>query len=171
MNNFYRFFCCSPLSKVASTKGTWGDSAPPPTAVTSELWGAPMAKSRGPPPGLAKGGSNIGIATNGWSNAGNSRASWSSQSGTWGSPWLFLRNLTAQVVNIEKGRNWDGWFIYSFVTDRRINFAYFMHATRAVAELPPVPASRICSSQVFVTRRGYKGMQKNCDFENYLDAF
>lgn len=97
----YCIFFYSPLSKVASSKGTWGDSAPPPTAVTSELWGAPMAKSRGPPPGLAKGTSNIGIATNGWSNAGNTRASWSSQSGSsWGSPWLLLRNLTAQVINL-----------------------------------------------------------------------
>lgn len=93
-------FLFSPLNKVASSKGAWGDSAPPPTAVTSELWGAPMAKPRGPPPGLAKGSSNIGISANGWSSSsGRGVTSWSSQPGSsWGSPWLLLRNLTAQVV-------------------------------------------------------------------------
>lgn len=93
------FYFCSPLVK---SKNTWGDTAPPPTAVTSELWGAPMTKSRGPPPGLAKGTSNISLA-NGWSSAsvggGRGVSSWGTQgsTGNWGSPWLLLRNLTAQV--------------------------------------------------------------------------
>lgn len=80
-------------------------SAPPPTAVTSELWGVPMAKPRGPPPGLAKGGSISLAAANGWNSTsvGGGRGAvsgWGSQggsSGNWGSLWLLLRNLTAQV--------------------------------------------------------------------------
>lgn len=83
----------SPQNKLPSSKGALGDLNPS-TAVTSELWGAP--KSRGPPPGLAaKGASTL----NGWTtNLGST--SWVAQrsSGNWGSsPWLLLRNLTAQV--------------------------------------------------------------------------
>lgn len=78
-------------------KGGLGELNPS-TAVTSELWGAP--KSRGPPPGLsAKGGS----AVNGWaSNLGAGSAPWGPQRGNWStSPWLLLRNLTAQVKSIK----------------------------------------------------------------------
>lgn len=90
-------FCFSPPGKLPTTKGGLVDLNPT-TAVTSELWGAPKS-SRGPPPGLsAKGGSLV----NGWSgNLGNSVPWGASQrsSGSWGgsSPWLLLRNLTAQV--------------------------------------------------------------------------
>jgi trinucleotide repeat-containing gene 6 protein len=85
----------SPQSKLPSSKGGLGDLNPT-TAITSEPWGAP--KSRGPPPGLsAKGGALV----NGWSS--NLTASWGGGqrgSGNWGgSPWLLLRNLTAQVRN------------------------------------------------------------------------
>ncbi|KAF5283611.1 hypothetical protein FQR65_LT13817 [Abscondita terminalis] len=83
----------SPQNKLPASKGSLGDLNPS-TAVTSELWAAP--KSRGPPPGLAtKGASTL----NGWTiNLGS--ASWATQrsSGNWGSsPWLLLRNLTAQI--------------------------------------------------------------------------
>ncbi|XP_015838344.1 protein Gawky isoform X3 [Tribolium castaneum] len=81
----------SPQNKLPSSKSGLGELNPT-TAVTSELWAAP--KSRGPPPGLsAKGGALV----NGWSSA----ASWGGGqrgSGSWGgSPWLLLRNLTAQI--------------------------------------------------------------------------
>ncbi|XP_018569055.1 protein Gawky isoform X3 [Anoplophora glabripennis] len=83
--------------KLPTSKGGLVDLNPT-TAVTSELWGAPKS-SRGPPPGLsAKGGSLV----NGWSgNLGNS-VPWGAgqrSSGSWGgsSPWLLLRNLTAQI--------------------------------------------------------------------------
>ncbi|KAB0794077.1 hypothetical protein PPYR_13697 [Photinus pyralis] len=83
----------SPQNKLPASKGSLGDPNPS-TAVTSELWGAP--KSRGPPPGLAtKGASGL----NGWTISLGS-ASWAAQrsSGNWGSsPWLLLRNLTAQI--------------------------------------------------------------------------
>ncbi|KAJ8951589.1 hypothetical protein NQ318_020466 [Aromia moschata] len=83
--------------KLPTSKGGLVDLNPT-TAVTSELWGAPKS-SRGPPPGLsAKGGS----IANGWTgNLGNTVPWASSQrsSGSWGgsSPWLLLRNLTAQI--------------------------------------------------------------------------
>lgn len=110
--------------------------------VTSELWGAPMGKSRGPPPGISNkntsgsavtgggnsgGGSGGGSGNNngsGWASAGGSvggsagtasnpaaggggssgvrSASWGIQgsaTGTWGSTWLLLKNLTPQVRN------------------------------------------------------------------------
>lgn len=110
--------------------------------VTSELWGAPMGKSRGPPPGISNknpsgsavtGGGNSGSGTggsggnnngSGWASAGGSvggsagaasnaagggggsggvrSASWGIQgsaTGTWGSTWLLLKNLTPQVRN------------------------------------------------------------------------
>lgn len=90
-----------------SSKNTWGETAPPPTAVTSELWGAPMGKSRGPPPGLGnKGaGSVSNPASNGWTALGRSNT-WGLQSNApsvgnsgWVSPstWLLLRNLTPQI--------------------------------------------------------------------------
>jgi hypothetical protein len=97
---------CSPLGKLGGSKGTWGE-APPPTVVTSELWGAPMGKSRGPPPGLsnknAPGNAGAGGAvssggggnsSNGWSNAAvsgggasgvaGSAAGGSGRSSSWG---------------------------------------------------------------------------------------
>ncbi|XP_043482810.1 trinucleotide repeat-containing gene 6B protein isoform X3 [Leptopilina heterotoma] len=90
-------------SAFTSAKNTWGESAPPPTAVTSELWGAPMNKARGPPPGLSSKGS-IGNASNGWSglsSVGRSASSWGLQSGGgnsgWVSTWLLLKNLTPQI--------------------------------------------------------------------------
>jgi hypothetical protein len=108
--------------------------------VTSELWGAPMGKSRGPPPGISNkntpgsavtGGGNSGSGSgggggnngSGWASAGGSvggsagtasnaaaggggsggvrSASWGIQgaTGTWGSTWLLLKNLTPQVRN------------------------------------------------------------------------
>lgn len=66
--------------------GSWSDGAPPPTATTTELWGAPMGKtSRGPPPGLgasssqqqknATGGVGVpgggGNPLNGWMGSGS----------------------------------------------------------------------------------------------------
>ncbi|XP_023288422.1 trinucleotide repeat-containing gene 6C protein isoform X2 [Orussus abietinus] len=89
-------------SAFTSSKNTWGDSAPPPTAVTSELWGAPMSKARGPPPGLgSKGAAN---ASNGWAGlgtVGRSSSSWGLQSAGgnsgWVSTWLLLKNLTPQI--------------------------------------------------------------------------
>lgn len=87
----------------STTKNTW-ESAPPPTAVTSELWGAPMSKARGPPPGLSsKGATN---ASNGWGaglgSVSRSSSSWGLQSSTvgntgWMSTWLLLKNLTPQI--------------------------------------------------------------------------
>lgn len=87
----------SPPGKLPTTKGGLVDLNPT-TAVTSELWGAPKP-SRGPPPGLSAKG---GTLTNGWSgNLGNAVPWGGSQrsSGSWGgsSPWLLLRNLTAQI--------------------------------------------------------------------------
>ncbi|XP_033214194.1 trinucleotide repeat-containing gene 6C protein isoform X3 [Belonocnema kinseyi] len=89
-----------------SVKNTWGDAAPPPTAVTSELWGAPISKARGPPPGLGSKGS-VGNASNGWSGlsaVGRSASSWGLQPGGggggnsgWVSTWLLLKNLTPQI--------------------------------------------------------------------------
>lgn len=71
-------------------------------STTSELWCAPKP-SRGPPPGLsAKGGS----LANGWSGGNLGNMSWGGasqrSSGSWGgsSPWLLLRNLTAQVSDL-----------------------------------------------------------------------
>ncbi|XP_012255062.2 protein Gawky isoform X3 [Athalia rosae] len=90
-------------SAFASSKNTWGETAPPPTAVTSELWGAPMSKARGPPPGLgSKGGAT---SSNGWaglSGVGRSSSSWGLQTGAvanagWVSTWLLLKNLTPQI--------------------------------------------------------------------------
>lgn len=88
----------------STSKNTWGESAPPPTAVTSELWGAPMSKARGPPPGLSsKGAAN---ASNGWGaglgSVSRSSSSWGLQSSTvsnsgWMSTWLLLKNLTPQI--------------------------------------------------------------------------
>lgn len=86
-----------------SSKNTWGETAPPPTAVTSELWGAPMSKSRGPPPGLNnKGTTNT---TNGWGGLGGvsrSSSAWALQSSgvsnsNYVSTWLLLKNLTPQI--------------------------------------------------------------------------
>lgn len=100
----------------------------PTTAVTAELWGAP--KLRGPPPGLSaksgavSGNGGVGGGTgganslvNGWSS-NLSTASWGGQrsSGSWGgstSPWLLLRNLTAQVCI----------YLYSCLLNRN-NFKY-----------------------------------------------
>lgn len=84
----------SPQNKLPTTKGTLGDLNTP-TAVTSELWGAP--KPRGPPPGLSAKSSVV----NGWAtNLGSNTTSWGGQR-NWapggGSPWLLLRNLTAQI--------------------------------------------------------------------------
>lgn len=84
----------SPQSKLPNAKGGLGGDLNPSTAVTSELW-AP--KSRGPPPGLsAKSGSTV----NGWSTniSSGTSSQWAPQRNNWGgSPWLLLRNLTAQV--------------------------------------------------------------------------
>ncbi|XP_047367762.1 trinucleotide repeat-containing gene 6C protein isoform X4 [Vespa velutina] len=86
-----------------SSKNTW-ESAPPPTAVTSELWGAPMSKARGPPPGL--GSKGAGSTSNGWAGLGSVTKSSSSWGGlqsnpvsnsSWVSTWLLLRNLTPQI--------------------------------------------------------------------------
>jgi trinucleotide repeat-containing gene 6 protein len=92
------------LIYYSTSKNTWGESAPPPTAVTSELWGAPMSKARGPPPGLStKGATN---ASNGWGaglgSVSRSSSSWGLQSSTvsnsgWMSTWLLLKNLTPQI--------------------------------------------------------------------------
>lgn len=86
-----------------NSKNTW-ESAPPPTAVTSELWGAPMSKARGPPPGL--GSKGAGSTSNGWAGLGTVTKSSSSWGGlqsnpvsnsSWVSTWLLLRNLTPQI--------------------------------------------------------------------------
>ncbi|GJQ80904.1 hypothetical protein Trydic_g4721 [Trypoxylus dichotomus] len=86
----------SPQNKLPTTKGTLGDLNTP-TAVTSELWGAP--KPRGPPPGISAKSSVV----NGWgTNLSNSTSSWGGQRNwapTNGSPWLLLRNLTAQQID------------------------------------------------------------------------
>ncbi|XP_018401324.1 PREDICTED: trinucleotide repeat-containing gene 6C protein isoform X1 [Cyphomyrmex costatus] len=94
----------TPSAFTSTSKNTWGESAPPPTAVTSELWGAPMSKARGPPPGLSsKGATN---ASNGWGaglgSVSRSTSSWGLQSSTvsnsgWMSTWLLLKNLTPQI--------------------------------------------------------------------------
>ncbi|XP_023248225.1 protein Gawky isoform X7 [Copidosoma floridanum] len=97
-------------SVFSSSKNTWGESAPPPTPVTSELWGAPMGKSRGPPPGLSSKGTNpVSNTSNGWAlgGRGSSANTWTGglgQSnapggGVWSPPstWLLLRNLTPQI--------------------------------------------------------------------------
>lgn len=55
---------------------------------------------RGPPPGLVKGGiGGSNATTNGWSGIGGARSAASGAWGSanWGSSWLLLRNLTAQV--------------------------------------------------------------------------
>lgn len=97
-----------------SSKNTWTDSAPPPTAVTSELWGAPMNKPRqGPPPGLGSKGVSANTS-NGWAGLGSvsrSSSSWGLHSsgstgggggggnGGWlvSGTWLLLKNLTPQI--------------------------------------------------------------------------
>nr|XP_012228942.1 PREDICTED: trinucleotide repeat-containing gene 6B protein isoform X4 [Linepithema humile] len=94
----------TPSAFTSTSKNTWGESAPPPTAVTSELWGAPMSKARGPPPGLSsKGATN---PSNGWGaglgSVSRSSSSWGLQSSTvsnsgWMSTWLLLKNLTPQI--------------------------------------------------------------------------
>nr|CAD7569931.1 unnamed protein product [Timema californicum] len=86
---------------AVNTKSTWGE-APPPSTVTSELWGAP--KARGPPPGLSnKLGGGGGNNSNGWGGLGGGGRSWGLQAGNWGSTWLLLKNLTPQskYVNSE----------------------------------------------------------------------
>ncbi|XP_044734259.1 protein Gawky isoform X2 [Chrysoperla carnea] len=90
----------SPLNKIGATKGTWGDITPQPTANANELWGAPAMGKRGPPPGLVKGGiGGSNATTNGWSGIGGARSAASGAWGSanWGSSWLLLRNLTAQI--------------------------------------------------------------------------
>lgn len=76
---------------MGGSKGTWGE-APPPTVVTSELWGAPMGKSRGPPPGISNkntsgsagaGGGNSGSGSGG-SGGNNSSNGWASAGGSVG---------------------------------------------------------------------------------------
>nr|CAD7442204.1 unnamed protein product [Timema bartmani] len=80
---------------AVNTKSTWGE-APPPSTVTSELWGAP--KARGPPPGLSnKLGGGGGNNSNGWGGLGGGGRSWGLQAGNWGSTWLLLKNLTPQI--------------------------------------------------------------------------
>ncbi|XP_071444399.1 protein Gawky isoform X1 [Hetaerina americana] len=96
----------SPLgSKIGGSKSSWGD-APPPTPVTSELWGAPVGKSRGPPPGLSSKAASNGWGSLGGGNSGSSAvrssvsstsSSWGIQGAPWGSTWLLLRNLTPQI--------------------------------------------------------------------------
>lgn len=68
---------------MGGTKGTWGE-APPPTVVTSELWGAPMGKSRGPPPGLSNKNTSGGAGTSGNISSG-SGGNGSNSSNGWGS--------------------------------------------------------------------------------------
>ncbi|CAH0563591.1 unnamed protein product [Brassicogethes aeneus] len=92
----------SPQSKLAGVKGGLGDLNPS-TTVASELWGAPP-KSRGPPPGLSAKNSCL---SNGWSTGGGGGGAMQygggpRSSGSWGggggsSPWLLLKNLTAQI--------------------------------------------------------------------------
>jgi len=81
----------SPLGKLGGSKGAWGE-APPPTVVTSELWGAPMGKSRGPPPGISNkntsggavpGGGNSGSGSGG-SGSNNNGSGWASAGGSVG---------------------------------------------------------------------------------------
>lgn len=102
------------MGKLGGSKNTWGD-APPPTTVTSELWGAPMVKSRGPPPGLSnKGGANSagtaagGNSANGWGTISARSSSWGIQSSSWGSTWLLLKNLTPQVRK---------FYLFNFISD------------------------------------------------------
>ncbi|XP_034939131.1 trinucleotide repeat-containing gene 6C protein isoform X3 [Chelonus insularis] len=96
-------------STFASSKNTWTDSAPPPTAVTSELWGAPINKARqGPPPGLSSKGA-VGNTSNGWTGLGvssrPSNSNWltlhsaASNNSGWlvAGTWLLLKNLTPQI--------------------------------------------------------------------------
>ncbi|KAH8309909.1 hypothetical protein KR059_003557 [Drosophila kikkawai] len=101
---------------------SWSDNTQQ-CAATSELWTSPLNKSssRGPPPGLTvatnKSGNGGGSTTstpsstaNGWlqqtprSGGGTavqtSNTSWtsaSSNTSAWGSSWLLLKNLTAQI--------------------------------------------------------------------------
>ena len=80
-----------------------GLNNPAVTSAASELWGA--KRPAGPPPGLSKGGGGGGVNTiNGWNSNISSAAT--GGGGGWGqpprnnwnaSPWLLLRNLTAQV--------------------------------------------------------------------------
>jgi len=69
---------------LGGSKGTWGE-APPPTVVTSELWGAPMGKSRGPPPGLSNKNTAGNAGTGGGNSGGGSGGSGSNSSNGWGS--------------------------------------------------------------------------------------
>ncbi|XP_022916638.1 protein Gawky [Onthophagus taurus] len=84
----------SPQNKLPTSKVVLGDLNTP-TAVTTELWGAP--KPRGPPPGLSAKG------INGWSSnlGGNASGPWGGTQRNWcqggGSPWVLLKNLTAQI--------------------------------------------------------------------------
>ncbi|KAH8256375.1 hypothetical protein KR032_005303 [Drosophila birchii] len=101
---------------------SWSDNTQQ-CAATSELWTSPLNKSssRGPPPGLTvatnksgnSGGSTSSTSTstvNGWlqqtprsgggSGVQTTNTTWNSTSGNtsaWGSSWLLLKNLTAQI--------------------------------------------------------------------------
>lgn len=71
------------------------------TSSSSDLWGAPVAKTtRGPPPGLGA-NKNVSSAANGWTGSSGAQRSgsgsnWSGGAG-WGSSWLLLKNLTSQI--------------------------------------------------------------------------
>ncbi|XP_017051370.1 protein Gawky isoform X2 [Drosophila ficusphila] len=97
---------------------SWSDNSQQ-CAATSELWTSPLNKSsqRGPPPGLTpnsnKTGGNGGNCTtstpsavtgasNGWLQARSggvqtTNTTWTSGNTSWGSSWLLLKNLTAQI--------------------------------------------------------------------------
>ncbi|XP_017062674.1 protein Gawky [Drosophila eugracilis] len=96
---------------------SWSDNSQQ-CATTSELWTSPLNKSssRGPPPGLTansnksgNGGnastptpSNVTGGANGWlqtrsGSVQTTNTTWTSGNSSWGSSWLLLKNLTAQI--------------------------------------------------------------------------
>lgn len=102
----------SPLGKLGGSKGAWGE-APPPTVVTSELWGAPMGKSRGPPPGISNknapgsavtGGGNSGSGS-GVGGSNNNSNGWASAGGSVGGSAGTATNVTGGVGGSGGGRS------------------------------------------------------------------
>ncbi|XP_016967317.1 protein Gawky isoform X2 [Drosophila biarmipes] len=96
---------------------SWSDNSQQ-CAATSELWTSPLNKSssRGPPPGLTANsnksgnGGNSSTSTtstitggaNGWLQARSggvqtTNSTWTGNNTSWGSSWLLLKNLTAQI--------------------------------------------------------------------------
>ncbi|XP_033150541.1 protein Gawky isoform X1 [Drosophila busckii] len=90
---------------------SWSDNTQ--QCATSELWTSPLNKSssRGPPPGLStnKSGSGLTVTTPSATVSGNSNGwlpnravpstntTWTGGNNSWGSNWLLLKNLNAQI--------------------------------------------------------------------------